>query len=71
MIDWTNLDNYSDIIEYYRGLIKIRENFAALSDSTDKSAKSLEAIEDVPKGVTGYVINNTESGKWNKLCTCI
>lgn len=68
MIDWTNLDNYSDIIEYYRGLLKIRENFAALSDSTDKSAKSLEAIEDVPKGVTGYVINNTESGKWNKLC---
>lgn len=68
MIDWKNLDNFSDIVEYYRGLLKIRESFAAFSDCTAMTANSLTYIENVPKGVTGYTINNTENGKWNKMC---
>ena len=67
-LDWTNLDKYSDLIEYYKGLLSIRENFAAFSDETDKTANSLVFLEDVPKGVTGYTINNTEKGKWEKMC---
>lgn len=68
MIDWNNINTYSDIVEYYRGLYKIREAFAAFSDATNKTANSLESLSDVPKGVTGYTINNTEQGKWNKMC---
>lgn len=68
MIDWKNLDEYSDIVEYYRGLYKIRENFAAFSDCTAKTANNLSYLSDVPEGVVGYTINNTESGKWSKMC---
>ncbi len=68
MIDWENIDEYSDVIEYYRGLYKIRNAFAALSDCTAMTANSLTYIQNPPKGVTGYIVNNTESGKWNKLC---
>lgn len=67
-LDWENIDLYSDVIEYYRGLYKIRDAFAAFSDSTAATANSLAYLSDVPKGVTGYTINNTESGKWNKMC---
>lgn len=68
MLDWENVDLYSDVIEYYRGLYKIRDAFAAFSDSTAATANSLTYLSDVPKGVTGYTINNTESGKWSQMC---
>lgn len=68
MLDWENVDLYSDVIEYYRGLYKIRDAFAAFSDSTAATANSLTYLSDVPKGVTGYTINNTESGKWSQVC---
>ena len=68
MLDWENVDLYSDAIEYYRGLYKIRDAFAAFSDSTAATANSLTYLSDVPKGVTGYTINNTESGKWSQMC---
>lgn len=68
MLDWENVDLYSDVIEYYRGLYKIRDAFAAFSDSTAATANSLTHLSDVPKGVMGYTINNTESGKWSQMC---
>lgn len=68
MLDWENVDLYSDVIEYYRGLYKIRDTFAAFSDSTAATANSLTYLSDVPKGVMGYTINNTESGKWSQMC---
>lgn len=68
ILDWENVDLYSDVIEYYRGLYKIRDAFAAFSDSTAETANSLTYLSDVPKGVTGYTINNTESGKWSQMC---
>lgn len=68
MLDWENVDLYSDVIEYYRGLYKICDAFAAFSDSTAATANSLTYLSDVPKGVMGYTINNTESGKWSQMC---
>lgn len=68
MLDWENVDLYSDVIEYYRGLYKIRDTFAAFSDSTAATANSLTYLSDVPKGVMGYTINNTKSGKWSQMC---
>lgn len=68
MLDWENVDLYSDVIEYYRGLYKIRDAFAAFSDSAAATANSLTYLSDVPKGVMGYTINNTESGKWSQMC---
>lgn len=68
MLDWENVDLYSDVIEYYRGLYKIRDAFAAFSDSTAVTANSLTYLSNVPKGVMGYTINNTESGKWSQMC---
>ena len=67
-LDWSNLDKYGDLIEYYKGLLKIREHFSAFADPTDKTANSLEYLENVPKGVIGYTIRNSKKGQWNKMC---
>ena len=29
MLDWKNVESFSDVVEYYRGLLKIRDSFAA------------------------------------------
>ncbi len=68
MLDWKSMENYSDLIEYYRGLLKIRENFAALTDCTAMTANNVESLDKLPNGVCAYKINNTESGKWKKMC---
>lgn len=68
MLDWNNVNKYSDIVEYYRGLMQIREEFAAFKDSTDKSANAINYLSDLPKTVVGYTLENTEQGKWNKVC---
>ena len=35
---------------------------------TAATANSINSIENPPSGVTGYIVNNTEDGKWNKMC---
>lgn len=67
MIDWKSIENYSDLIEYYRGLLKIRENFAALTDCTAMTANNIETLSDLPNGMCAYKIHNTESGKWRTM----
>ncbi len=68
MIDWNNLHEFSDLTEYYRGLIHIRNTFEALSDSTVATANNIATLENLPGGVCGYIVPNSVSGKWNKLC---
>lgn len=67
-LDWKNLNEYSDLIEYYRGLMKIRENFAAFSDATAMTANNITVLDNMPSGVCGYSVNNTETGNWSKVC---
>ena len=69
MIDWENIITYSDTVEYYRGLMKIRDSFAAFTDCTAMTANNITSVSNVPKGVLGFYIPNTEEGKWNKVCT--
>lgn len=68
MLDWESLNEFSDMVEYYRGLYKIRNNFSAFSDPTQNTANSINFLKGLPKGVVGYTVANTESGKWNKMC---
>ncbi len=68
MIDWKNVRTYSDVMEYYRGLMKIRDSFAAFTDSTAFTANNITSMDGLPKGVSGFYIPNTEQGKWNKVC---
>lgn len=67
-LDWNNLNEYSDLTEYYRGLMKIRESFAAFSDPTSMTANNISSLDNLPAGVSAFIINNTEMNKWSKVC---
>ncbi len=68
-LDWKNLNDYSDLIEYYRGLLKIRENFAAFSDPTATTAAQTTSFENMPAGVCAFKVPNTQANAWD--CACV
>ncbi|MCH5303663.1 MAG: type I pullulanase, partial [Ruminococcus sp.] len=43
MIDWSNVQTNSDIVEYYKGMREIREKFSPLRDNTNNSASGYKA----------------------------
>lgn len=68
-LDWERRSEYSDLVQYYAGLIEIRKNFAPFTDSSDKSAKSIRFIDNLPKGVIAYTLKNnlTADTQWNQV----
>lgn len=58
MLDWSRVDEYADIVSYYRGLIDLREHFDAFSDGTRTTGKDGMTRLDTPTGVIGYSIKN-------------
>ncbi len=68
-LDWERRNDYSDMVQYYSGLIEIRKNFAPFTDPTDTSAKNIKFIESLPKGVIAYTLKNdiTSDRQWNQV----
>ena len=64
-LDWERRAEYSDLVQYYSGLIEIRKNFAPFTDPSDKTAKSIKFI-DAGKGVIAYTVENqlTADTQW-------
>ncbi len=64
-LDWERRQKYSDLVQYYSGLIEIRKNFAPFTDSTNETAKNISFI-DTDKGVIAYTIQNklTPDNQW-------
>ncbi len=62
-LDWTALETYGDVVDYYKGLIEIRKNISAFSDPTPTTANAIEYLEDLPDGVIAYSVNDPMYGK--------
>ena len=65
-LDWERRNEYSDLVQYYSGLIEIRKHFAPFTDPTDTTAKSINFL-DTDKGVIAYTIENkvTAGTQWS------
>ena len=63
-IDWNRASTYSDIADYYAGLIAIREAVSAFGDAT---ADSITTVS----GATAWQITNNKSGEWNKVIVAL
>ncbi len=66
-IDWTRLDEYADVVDYYRGLIKLRKSFSAFRDNTDETVKSRMKFYDFSDDLIAYTIENDKENEWRKL----
>ena len=58
-IDWNNLYTYGDVSDYYKGLIEIRKNISAFTDSSAETANSIKFLPDMPEGVIAYTVSDS------------
>lgn len=62
-IDWSRVDTYREIRDYYKGLIEIRKEYAPLRDNTQKTVDSSYII--YHGGAIGFTLENDQSDRDN------
>ena len=55
-IDWTRIQRYSGLVEYYKGLMKIRANYSPFRDPTTASGNTTYFVEN--GSAIGYTMQN-------------
>ncbi len=66
-IDWERTVKYKDLVDYYKGLIKLRKAFAPMRDNTmDSIHKGMWLFTENPTGV-GYTLEGEVYGKTRKM----
>ena len=66
-IDWSRIEEYSDLVDYYKGLIALRKEFEPFRDHTrDTIHTGMWLFTDNPCGV-GFTLEGTAYGKWRKM----
>ncbi len=54
-IDWNIMNQYAEVVDYYRGLIYIRKNVDLFTQAKDDYSKDIEYL-DAPEGAIAYTI---------------
>ena len=68
MIDWSLAKTNSDIVDYYKGVRKIREKFSPLRDDTKNSLSGYKCYSGENASDTyAAVWTNSKAGEWKKL----
>ncbi len=68
MLDWSRVEEYADVVSYYKGMIAIRKSFDAFTDGTQTSGKAMTTL-DTPSGVVGFSLPNldTAENQWSEV----
>lgn len=69
-LDWSQIPAHQDMIDYYRGLIALRQQLPGLYDK-DKFANTRIGSDWAKPGVVGYMVDNTDdhdTSPWEYLC---
>lgn len=66
-IDWSRVSSFSDLAQYYKGLLQIRKNYAPLKGS----GFSTPTFPSDYGNVVAYTYSNSTSGQWGKMCVLV
>lgn len=66
-IDWNRAYEYGDILEYYRGLIRLRKQLPGFCDKSQKAGKRITKETIAEKGVIHFSVWNGEESLWKRL----
>ena len=77
-IDWSRVNTYSQIQQYYQGIIKIRKAFSGFRSITTRSGdnwhpnnNNLNWLSTNEKGTIAFYETNSVKGEWSKLAVLI
>lgn len=71
MIDWESVNNYSDVVEYYKGMIQIHKKFNAFRDPTTNTAKNLDYFENETPGLVAFAVDGLENDNFKKVAVLL
>lgn len=69
-LDWSRINKFPDLVDYYKGLIAIRKSYTPFRDPTMTSDNSIYfAYQNVPSSVIAYTIQNkvTADSEWGTV----
>ena len=66
-LDWKRVKEYSDLVNYYKGLIEIRKNFSAFRDPTTSAGNRIQWLTTSGTQQIAYSLTNNVSGEWSKV----
>ena len=71
MIDWESIYNYSDVVDYYKGMVKIRRKFKAFRDPTDNTAKNISYFAENEKGMVCFTVDGLQNDSFKKVAVIL
>ena len=66
-IDWSRVSTFSNLAQYYKGLLQIRKNYAPLKGANF----STPTFPSSSGNVVAYTYSNNTSGQWGKMCVLV
>jgi pullulanase len=67
-LDWSRARDFQDLVDYYRGMIKIRADYPPFRDETRQTADMMYFLH-LPENILGYTIPNliSKDSKWDNI----
>lgn len=67
-LDWKRMYEFKELINYYKGLIKVRKSFEGFYDLGESSASNITFLTELPKQVIAYKIKGTyKKNDWEEV----
>ena len=70
MIDWSSVDNFSDVVDYYKGMLQIRNKFNVLRDPTKNTANNINYFSR-NDGVVGFTLNGLDGDNCKNIAVIL
>lgn len=65
-LDWKRIYEYNDLVEYYAGLITLRQHFSGWQEKGMEILKRI-SFQDTPKGTVAFRFFGNDTGSWKEL----
>lgn len=69
-LNWNNIVEYQDLVSYYKGLLKIRENFTpftAMDDSYKSSYTLNQSMSSAFSNQVAFTVKNDQADEWQTM----
>lgn len=68
-LDWDRKAEFLDVVDYYKGLIKLRKDHSAFRmNNVEQIRENLEFITNTPKNTVGFMLkNNANKDTWKEI----
>lgn len=71
MLKWHRTVEFAELVDYYKGLIRLRKQLPGLCDKSAAASKRIKGEKISGEGVVSFLVDNRESGvdtNWDELC---